>query len=229
MKLFRLLLLAAAVVSLTACGPNLIAKQKAFPEMYEAKPVAILVLPPINQSTAADAKEFYNSTIAEPLTLNGYYVLPLEVVSAVLQAEGYPDSEMLLDAPPQKFKEHFGADAVMFIIINQWDTAYYVVGGNVTVSIAYIIKSTETGDTIWQYKDTLRVDTTGENRVGGIAGLVLQAVETAVKTATTDYVPIASRLNNTALHNIPAGKYHPAFDKDQNVMIRETAVTPKAE
>ncbi|HKK00798.1 MAG TPA: GNA1162 family protein [Desulfuromonadales bacterium] len=228
MKIFKLAaLIAVAIFSLTACGPNMVTKKQAYGEMYKEKPVSLLVLPPINQSTAADAKEFYDTTIAEPLTLHGYYVFPIEVIDSIMRNEGYPDTEELVNVPPQKFKDLFGADAVMFIVIKKWDTSYYVIGGNVKVSISYIIKSTTTGDVLWRYHDTLKVDTTGQNRVGGIAGLVLQTVETAVKTAMTNYVPIARRLNFIALNAIPAGKYSPVYEKDMKQRISKSQTQPE--
>ncbi|NIS74702.1 MAG: hypothetical protein GTO08_05375, partial [Deltaproteobacteria bacterium] len=46
--------------------------------MYQEQPLTILVLPPMNETTAADAKEYYATTIAEPLSLQGFYVLPIE-------------------------------------------------------------------------------------------------------------------------------------------------------
>lgn len=216
MKFLKLAILLLVAFSVTACGPQLITKKEAFPEMYQVKPVAILVLPPINQSTAADAKQYYETTIAQPLTMKGYYVFPLQVVDDLLNNEGVSSTDELLNVPPQTFKEQFGADSVMYILINKWDTSYYVLGGNVKVAISYILKSTETGETIWHYKDSLTVDTGGENRAGGIAGLVLQLAETAIKTAMTDYVPIAARVNNMALVSIPDGQYSPRHDKDMN-------------
>ena len=67
----------------------------AFPKVYDERPLAILVLPPINETTAADAKEYYSVTIAEPMTLAGYYIYPIEVVSEILKNEGFYDTETL--------------------------------------------------------------------------------------------------------------------------------------
>lgn len=198
----------------SGCAPQLISKKEAYPDMYNKPPTSLLVLPPINQTTAADAKEYYATTIAQPLSYKGYYVFPIEVVSEVLKQEGIYETELLLNTPTSLFKEHFGADAVMFILINQWDTNYYVIGGNVTVGIGYILKDTETGDVIWQFSDKVVVDTTGQNHAGGLVGLIAAAVETAVKTAMQDYVPVAQRVNLIALNCMPYGKYHPLCGQD---------------
>ncbi len=85
---------------LSACVPT-VTKKEAFPGMYQERPLSILVLPPVNQTTAADAKEFYGTTLAEPLSYAGYYIFPIEVVTSVMQHEGAYDTETLVNIPPQ--------------------------------------------------------------------------------------------------------------------------------
>jgi len=212
-KLFFLVI--CCLLALTACGPTHMTKYEAFPKMYTERPLAILVLPPINETTAADAKEYYATTIAEPLSFSGYYVFPVEVISEIMKNEGLYDTEALLNLPPNKFKEYFGADAVMYIWIKKWSTSYYVIGGNVSVSIRSVIKSTRTGDDLWQYEGTIIEDTTVTSSGGGLAGLAVAVIATAVKTAATDYVPIAKRANYLILNTVPCGKYNPKHDKDR--------------
>jgi len=217
MKAGRIFILGiCCLLVLTACGPTHMTKYEAFPRVYAERPLAILVLPPINETTAADAKEYYSTTIAEPLSFSGYYVFPIEVISEIMKNEGLYDTEALLNLPPNKFKEFFGADAVMYIWIKKWSTSYYVVGGNVSVSIRSAIKSTTSGDDLWQYEGTIIEDTTVTSGGGGLAGLAVAIVATAVKTATTDYVPIAKRANYMILNTVPCGKYHPNHDKDRD-------------
>lgn len=216
-KLISLFLL--LVVLLSACGPEHISKKDAFPNMYEERPLSILVLPPINMTTAADAKEYYATTIAEPLSFAGYYIYPIEVTTDILKNEGLYDTEILEGLPPEKFKQFFGADAVMYIKILRWNTSYYVIGGNVTVAVDCLLKSTTTGRDLWKYDGTIVVDTTGGSGGGGLAGLIVKVVATAVQTATTDYVPIAKRANIITISSMPYGKYHPNFDKDRDAQI----------
>lgn len=203
---------------LTGCATHM-TKYEAFPRMYAERPLAILVLPPINETTAADAKEYYSTTIAEPLSFSGFYVFPIEVVSEIMKNEGLYDTEALLNLPPNKFKEYFGADAVMYISIKKWSTSYYVIGGNVSVSIRSAIRSTTTGNDLWQYEGTIIEDTSVRSTGGGLAGLAVAIVATAIKTATTDYVPIAKRANYMILNAIPCGKYHPKHDKDREEKV----------
>lgn len=210
-----LLLLPIIALLMTGCATQTLIKGDAFPQMYAEKPVAILVVPSINHSTAADAPILYSSTINEPLSNAGFYVLPIEVTNRFLRNEGLAEGEMLKDIPPQKFAEPFGADAVLYLTIAQWDTNYFIVGGNVTVEVDFNMKSTKTGETLWAYTNKLVLDTSGSDS----GGLLAQLIATAISTAAQDYVPIARKVNVTALRAIPFGKYHNMHDKDQSMRV----------
>lgn len=218
MRCYRLLLL-LALIFITGCV-SYTTKKEAFPQMYDERPLSIIVLPAINQTTAADAKEYYSATIAEPLTLMGYYVFPIEVTTEILKNQGFYDTELLINTPPQKFKQYFGADAVLYIKILKWDTKYYVFGGNLTVAIECLLKSTTSGQVLWKYDGTMVLDTTGgSGGSGGLAGLLAKAIATAIQTATANYIPVARQANFMVMSSMPCGKYHPEHDKDADKKI----------
>jgi hypothetical protein len=218
-RIIVIYLLFLSLVLASACGPKYISKKDAFPNLYEERPLSILVLPPINMTTAADAKEYYATTIAEPLSFAGYYIYPIEVTTDILKNEGLYDTEILVGLPPEKFKQFFGADSVMYIKILKWDTSYYVIGGNVTVAVNCLLKSTSTGRDLWTYDGTIVVDTSGGSGGGGLAGLIVKVVVTAIQTATTDYVPVAKKANIVTMSSMPYGKYHLNYDKDRDAQI----------
>tara|TARA_Y100001970_G_C14217497_1_gene850581 strand:+ start:1864 stop:2544 length:681 start_codon:yes stop_codon:yes gene_type:complete len=218
MKLKNILILTITLF-VTSCTTNIVSKGEAFPVMYQESPLSILVLPPINLTTAADAKDYYLTTIAEPLSKTGYYVLPIEIVNQLLINEGIYDSETLLNTNPQIFNDYFGADAILFTTIKRWDTSYLVVAGSVTVHIHFELKSAHSGALLWSYNDSITIDTTGDNDIGGTTGLLLALIETAVSTAVTDYVPIAKQVNIQVLNTIPYGKYHSGHNTDQTMGI----------
>lgn len=213
--------------SLYSCVPKTTTKSQEFPRMYEEQPLSILILPPMNESTAADAKEYYSTTIQEPLTYTGYYTFSYPLTTELLKMEGIYDSELLTDIPLAKFKEYFGADAVLFTTIKKWDLCYMVIASNLTVSIDCSLKSTSTNQELWKYNGTIVIDLSGGNSGGGIAGLIASAIVTAVNTAIADYVPYARQANYRALHSLPYGKYHPQYSKDQNIEF--TDQTPQEE
>ncbi len=216
-----LLITGCTMMLLSACSMPIVTKGEEFPRMYEEKPISILVLPPMNQSTAANAKEYYSTTIQEPLSFSGYYVLPYEVTAEMLKMEGIYDSELLKDMPLSKFKEFFGADAVLFTTIKEWDKSYMVFASSLTVSIDCQMKSTETNEILWEYNGTVVVDLSGGGSDGSPVGLIVSAVATAVNTAIVDYVPYARMANYQALQSIPYGKYHAQFNLDQDQQIMD--------
>ncbi len=87
-----------------------------------------------------------------------------------------------------------------------------------TVGVAFLLKSTTTGEELWKYDGVLQVSTAGGGG-GGLAGLVVQVVVTAIRTATTDYVPIARRANLMVISTLPYGKYHPMHGQDQETPV----------
>ena len=202
---------------MSACAPKQSTKVTEFPLMYEEKPASILILPPINESTAADAKEYYSTTIQEPLAFSGYYTFSYPITADILKMEGIYDTELLVNMPLAKFKEYFGADSVLFTTIKKWDLSYMVLASTLTVSVDCELKSTTSDRTLWKYTGTVVVDLSGGDTGGGIAGLIAKAIITAVSSAMADYVPYARQANYRALASMPYGKYHVQHNKDQNV------------
>ena len=173
------------IISLLLVGCAQKSKLDFFPDIYNELPKSILVLPPINKSTSADATEYYSTTIAEPLSFAGYYVYPIEITKEVLKSEGIYDASLLKDLPMAKFQEYFGADAVLFTEIIEWDKSFYVIGGNVEVNIEFVLKSTKTEKTLWSYKGNIKVDTTSDDsEIPGLAGFLLEVAVTAAQTGT---------------------------------------------
>ena len=215
MKKITLIAMTILVLILSGCATY---KNKSdfFPLMYKKKPLTILTLPPINLSTAPEAKEYFMSTLSETVSESGYYFLPMEVTTPFLKAEGLYDTEIISEEVLPQFKEYFNADAVLITKIVEWDKSYYVVGGNVTVALDFALKSTTTGKVLWSYKGKIVYSTTGDSD----NGILVALIETAVKTAATDYVPIAKGINQKVFKTIPVGKYHPRNNKDQTDQVR---------
>ena len=208
------------ILLLTSCAPKMVTKADKFPLMYEEMPVSILLLPPINETTAADAKEYYSTTLQEPISFSGYYVFPYEVTSEVLKMEGIYDAELLKDLSVTKFREYFGADAVLFTTIKKWDISYIVIASNLTVSIDCELKSTKSEQVLWSYNGTVVIDLSGGGSGGSVVGLIAKSIVTAINTATADYVPYARVANYRAIGSVPYGKYHKGYlqDKEQKIV-----------
>lgn len=205
----RIALLCIAFAAFSGCsnldsrsGP----REDPYPLLTLEQPKAILVLPAINDSTAADAPDYYSVTIAPLLSAKGYYVMPQEITTEILRGEGITDGRQLEGVSPAKFGQLFGADAVLFVHIKEWDTNYYVVGGNVTVSAVYELKSTKSGETLWSNSARQVVSTSGDSNGGDLFAAL---IATAIQTAMQDYMPVAQQVNAFALAPLPVGVRHP--------------------
>ena len=218
-KLVAYFTLTILILTFTGCGPAYITKGVAFPKMYDQQPKSLLILPPMNESTDAEAKDYYMTTTEMPFALMGYYTFPTEMVSDIMKQEGIYDTELLYNMPLNKYAEYFGADAVLFTKIKKWDVSYAVIASSLTVSIEARIVSTKTSEELWKYTGTVVVDLSGGDTGGGLAGLIAKVVVAAINTATADYVKYAKIANNRIIYTLPVGPYNEYYMKDQNVKL----------
>ncbi|MBV7299688.1 GNA1162 family protein [Enterovibrio paralichthyis] len=209
---------------MTGCV-NTLTKQEAFPEMYSgSQQNNILVAPIVNNSTSSEASEYLNSTLAEPFANKGYYVLPIPITADIFKSAGIVDGTELKGIPFTSYKDKFGADSVLFVTIEQWDTNYIVLAGNVTVGLKYVMVSTDTGKVIWSYSNTIVIDTSSSS-----GSLLVDLIATAIATATTDYIPVAQQVNKLTTQSLPAGQYHPRYKKDGlDVIVEANAASAAA-
>lgn len=215
----------AALSILFGCAAVTETKRAAFPAMYDTnkRPVSILVMPALNESTAADAADLYGVTIAEPLSLAGYYVYPLEIVTQILRNEGIADTTLIRDLPASAFKTGFGADAVLFVTISGWDKNYLIVASSVSVGLEFVMKSTTTNEPLWNYSTVAEVSASGSS-----GNFLADIVSTAISTAITKNVDVAKLANMQALVALPFGAYHRDVGTDGADKVVQVAAKEKA-
>lgn len=229
LRVFGAYALIVPLIFVAGCAQKAI-KGKEFPLMYTEQPRTILIMPPMNESTAAEAKEYYGTTVQESLSYWGFYTYPFEITSDILKMEGIYDSELVRNMPMEKFREYFGADAVLFTTIKKWNKSYMILTSNLTISIDAELKSTITNQSLWKYNGTVVVDLSGSDAgQAGLAGLIVKLVMTAVVTAATDYVPYARKANLVMFSSLPFGNYHPLYLKDENMEFSDQTPDKKKE
>ena len=145
MKRLHALALALSIASLSACSS---VDYDELANYYAHEPLTIVVVPVMNNTTDAEAAHLFQSTIVKPLVDRGYYVIPVEIVADMMAAEGLADGGALQQVRPQKFREYFGADAILYIDIKIWDTSYLVLASSVTVAMDYRLVHAETGEVL---------------------------------------------------------------------------------
>jgi|WetSurMetagenome_2_1015567.scaffolds.fasta_scaffold267653_2 hypothetical protein len=150
-------------ISMNLCAKAQTLKD-AYPNLYKVNPVTILILPPINQSTAAEAKELMACTLAEPLAMKGYYPLPMEAMFTVLREEGLYDTETLTPPVLANLHKYFGADAALETTIIRWNkktvTQFKVGEGiktkiTVDIKVNYRLLDTQTGEELWAFQSEI--------------------------------------------------------------------------
>ena len=181
--------LAIFVLLLSSCAQK-ITRGEQYPKMYEEKPLSIVVMPPINQTNHAEAKDYFYTTLYSPLCEKGYYVFSPMMTMELFQTESAYDAEMFMEGDLSKFRNVLGADAAMFTIIKSWKRNN--IGGLLTAGVEYILRSTKTGDILYKREGLIKVDTSVGSGGGGIFGALVSLAATAISTAATDKVVAGS-------------------------------------
>jgi hypothetical protein len=211
----RLLLLA---VLAAACAKP---PAKDYSKLVSASPRAILVVPVVNKSVDVDAADYFLSTLSVPLAERGYYVFPVNLVKRMLEDDGLSDASLVHGADPVRVCSLFGADAVLYVTIQQWTARYIVLSTQVTVEFDYVLKDGRTGEELWKEHQMRVFDSSAANSGGSsgpLGALIGSLIAAAATKAAPNYVPLAREANTNALAypgpGIPAGPYRAEYRKD---------------
>lgn len=181
------------------------------------RPRSILVLPPINQSTAVEATYGYLSTVTFPLAEMGYYVFPVAVVDQFLKENGMPTAGEMHQIPLTKVHEIIGADAVLFTTLVQYGTKYQVINSTTVVNVQGRLVDTRTGITLWEGVGMAQENSGGSGNL--IADMVAAAITQAVNSSTDSAHDVSRTANANLLQlkgrGILYGPYHPEYEKEK--------------
>lgn len=209
----KFLILLAATALLVSCGSSSkLTRGEVYAPLYHEAPVTLLVMPPINNTANVEAKDLLYTSISRPLVEAGYYVLPPILTMDILKAESAYDAELFFEAPIGQFGTVFGADAVIFSVIDKWAKQ----GVGISAKIRYVMRSTRTNEVLFDRSCDLFLDTSVSTSSKGLLGLVLDVALTAVNTALTDHIEAARKANNYIFSDIPFGKFSPLYQQDQD-------------
>ena len=202
---------------------NTVTRESQYAKMYEEKPVTLLVMPPINNSTNVEAKDLLYTSISRPLVEAGYYVISPLLAMDVLKSESAYDSEMFFDAPLTAFQNYFGADAVVFSVIDTWAKK----GMGIETKIRYVIKSAYTNDTLFERSCDLYLDLSVDSGTNSLLGALVDLAASAINTAATDHIKAARKANYYIFRDIPRGKYSPDHMLDKDIIAEEKDVVAR--
>ncbi len=143
-------------------------------------PRSILVLPPLNESTDVNAPYSYLSTVTRPLGECGYYVFPVAVVDAFMKDNGLPTPGEMHTVSLRKISQVFGADAVMYVSIEQWGQKYQILSSTTVVKARVRLVDVGTGTLLWQGTVQAAEGSGGSGNL--LADLIVAAVEQVANT-----------------------------------------------
>lgn len=200
-----------AAVLLSACQST----PYDYTELMRSAPRSILVIPPVNNSIEVEAPYIFLSTISRPLAEKGYYVYPVAVIDTFLKENGLPTPDEMNTIPLDKIRQYIGADAVLYVTIEQWGQKYQIVTSKTVVQVRMRLVDTRTGIQLW---DASAHAERGSDSNQGLAGALLSALVEQVAGSLTDRTPDVARIANNMAINKPGsgllnGPYIPLNEK----------------
>ena len=217
MKRIIYFILACCLVS--SCGMmSTVTRGSQYAKMYEEKPITLLVMPPINNSTNVEAKDLLYTSISRPLIEAGYYVFSPLLAMDILKAESAYDAELFFESSLEAFNSYFGADAVVFSVIDKWAKK----GLGIETKIRYVIKSAYTNEILFDRSCDLFLDLSVNSTSSyGLLGALVDLAASAINTAVTNHIVAARKANYFILRDIPRGKYSPEYMADKDYYAEE--------
>jgi hypothetical protein len=180
-------------------------------------PKSILVLPPLNEATDVDAPYVLLSTVSRPVGESGYYVFPVAVVDAFMKENGLPTPGEMHQVSLGKLGEVFGADAVLYIVIENWGQKYQILDSVTVVKAHAKLVDVATGVTLWD--GAMHAEESSSAGQTDLIAMLIAAFIDQIIDSTTDRTHEVSRMAthgavfdpNTGL--LP-GPRHPAYEAD---------------
>lgn len=211
-----MLLAALAILALGLVGCATTQAKYDYTAFRSSPPRSILVLPPINESTALEGTYGYLTTVSRPLAERGYYVFPVAVVDRLLKENGMPTAGEMHQVPLDKVREITGADAVLYPVLHAYGTKYHVLSSDTVVNVSARLVDTRSGTLLWEGTGVAQQGSSGGS--GGLLGDLVAALVSQAINANKDPAHGVSRIANQFLffsqgRELPAGPYHPEFGR----------------
>ena len=202
-----------AVVALLAAGGCVSTQPYDYTNYREHPPRSILVLPPLNQSTDVGGAYSYLSTVSRPIAEHGYYVFPVAVIDQYLKDNGMPTAGEMHQIPLNKVAEIIGADAVLYLTLEQYGSKYQLVNATSIVTVSARLVDTRSGILLWQGRATAQNGSSGSGNI--LADLVAAAITQAINSKTDAAHAICPQANTLLFdakdRGLPYGPYSPKY------------------
>lgn len=154
---------------------------------YKASiPKSILVVPPINHTTEVIAPYGVLANVTQPLAEAGYYVFPVALVDGTFKSNGLTVAEDIHAVPAQKLHEIFGADAALYIDVEQYGTSYAILASDTVVVVKARLVDLRTNTVLWEHKASAASSEQQNSSGGGVIGMLVEAALSQIIDSVTD-------------------------------------------
>lgn len=182
-------------------------------------PASILIAPPLNRTAAPTAPATVIASLVMPLADRGYYVFPVPLALETLDKEGLADALAIRETPTEELYRLTGADAVLYVTIERWETYLQFFSPRAEVALAYVLRDARTGIVLWENRSHIVYSpNTDASLYGTTTDYSLGFGGTAGTGWTLTYIELAEEANRQAINKggrgLPYGRYSPRYGKD---------------
>lgn len=219
MSTLKLSLACALTLLMTGCATTQTPMD--YSAFKQSNPKSILVLPPTNHTSEVIAPYGVLANVTVPLAEAGYYVFPVALVNETFKNNGLTVAEDIHAVAPKKLNEIFGADAVLYIDIEEYGTSYAVLSSDTVVVVKARLTDSKTNALLWEGKASASSSEQGGGNSGGLVGMLVEAavkqiMETAMDTGFQIAAIASNRLLSPEMHNgILYGPRSPKHGKEK--------------
>jgi hypothetical protein len=178
-------------------------------------PRSILVLPPLNESTAVEGTYGYLSTVSRPLAELGYYVFPVAVIDKLMRENGLPTAGEMHEVSLDRLREVTGADSVLYLVLHQYGSQYRLLSSDTTVRVSARLVDTATGTLLWNGTGLGRKGSSGGS--GLLENILAAAIMQAVNSKADPAHQVSQIANQQLFHakrrELPRGPLLPGNGK----------------
>ncbi|MGN1392827.1 MAG: GNA1162 family protein [Succinivibrionaceae bacterium] len=148
MRLFSVGIITLFCISLFGCVNKV--ERFDYTPFLNSNPRSILVMMPTSISTNIDAGPAVLAATVLPLSEAGYYVLPVTMVNDTFMYNGVTEPDEIHKLPLTKLKEIFGADAVLYLNVEDYSSHYTLLDSYMSVKVTAVLNDINTGSILWQ-------------------------------------------------------------------------------
>lgn len=183
MNILKRISLLGCCLLLSACAINNTPPD--FTAFKKSDPKTILILPPVNDTVEVGAEDSVYSATFIPVANAGYYPIPVTVTKELFKANGLTEAEEIKNIPLSKLREVFGADAVLYLTVDNFGSKYQIIQSHTKVSISGHLVDARNGETLWMGIGTAEQVSGGTGLGALIGALVAQAIGSASNLSHT--------------------------------------------